>query len=78
MTDLGEKAKEPMSEKKLQFIFNDVVAEITPAMIEEVARDYEREHPGMNSDAMTSAEFADRLMDKFYKSARPISAPGKA
>lgn len=43
--------------------------ELTPATIDEVMADFERENPGRIADAMSSKEFADRMMAKLKDSA---------
>lgn len=47
-----------------------VELQIGPTMIEEVMKDYEREHPGHDASEMTSTEFADRMMAKVMDTAR--------
>lgn len=49
--------------------------QLGPAMIEEVMREWEREHPGRDASEMTSKEFADRMMAKMFATARPTDAP---
>lgn len=45
---------------------------LSPAMIEEVWRDFERDHPGLTYRAQTKEDFTERLMAKITASARTV------
>lgn len=40
------------------------VIEAGPEMVEAVMKEFEADNPGLSADAMTSEEFADRMMKK--------------
>ena len=46
--------------------------DLSAASIEEVMREWEREHPGRDATEMSSKEFADRVMAKMMDSATKI------
>jgi len=56
--------------KKLEFIFGDVTMTLTPADLEAIEKDYERE-TGKKATRMSPSEFADRCMARMKANARP-------
>jgi hypothetical protein len=47
-----------------------VELQLGPAMVEEVLREWKREHPGCKVEEMPPGEFADRMMAKMMATAR--------
>ena len=58
-----------VSDRKIEFVFPGVTLTLTPADIEAVQKEWERDNPGKKGIEMTSAEFADRCMAKLEASA---------
>jgi hypothetical protein len=50
-----------------------VEIEVSEAMVEAVLAEYERDNPGQTAQAMTSEEFADRMMAKIIAGAKIVT-----
>lgn len=58
-----------MKTKRLDIAIDGITMSISPATVEKVMGDFERENPGRLATGMTSAEFADRMMKQLKASA---------